>query len=238
MGLFLTILLLLFKASLSAYPQLSPLPVSEESSEEESIPEVLPVEEVAAWPPPSMEHPIITEPKIDRPFLLEGKVALFAPTDHTVRQIYTSATGMYGIEASARAWKDFYPWLSGSYLASNGSSIEMGNPSKVTVVPIGAGLKWFHHANKASFYVGVGALYSYIHVEDHSPYVKPSFSAWDGVGIVKVGACIFPIRSLFFDFFADYSYMKFDLHGCGKKTVCQDVNFSGFSFGVSIGWAL
>ena len=171
-------------------------------------------------------------------FLLEGKASYFSPTDAKVRKIYTQGTGLYGIESSVQAWRWLYPWISGSILSVNGHSEHFHHRTNAILVPLGAGLKFLHNFTHANIYLGLGALYSYLHMHDHSHYVISSSSQWTWGGIAKLGICVFPTNALFIDFFADYSYMKFPFHDGHGKVYRSDVNFSGWSSGAGIGFAI
>ena len=47
----------------------------------------------------------------------------------------------------------------------------------------------------------------------------------------------FPVENFLIDLFADYSYMKFNFHTTQGKVVRTSANFSGWSLGLSIGYA-
>lgn len=170
-------------------------------------------------------------------WLLEAKAAYFFFTDSRIRDIFSTGTGIYGLEVSYQAWNWLYGWASGSFLTKEGHSTAAHHRTHVTLVPLALGLKFVHSFNCFDFYAGLGALYSYFHTKDHSPYVIPSTSKWGWGGTAKVGLLFYPYKCLFIDIFSDYSYMKFDVHKHSERTIySHDPNFSGVSIGGGIGW--
>jgi hypothetical protein len=177
-------------------------------------------------------------PLDDHMFLIEAEASYFHPTKKLIRKIYSNGMGLYGLEASMKATDWLYPWISGSYLHEKGHSIGAHSSTKVTLVPLGIGLKAMYNFGRTSLYAAAGPLYSHIHMKDEAPFVIESRSKWDWGGIGKVGVYFFSRHSFFVDLFADYSYMKFHFHNGSGKTVSHDVNFSGWAAGGAIGFAI
>jgi hypothetical protein len=167
---------------------------------------------------------------------LEEKASYFVPVNSKMRDIYAKGMGLYGFELSFPAWRYIYGWASGSYLTETGHSIGSNSRTRVTLVPLGIGVKFLYTVDWVDFYAGIGGLGAYLHTHDHSPFVIKSTSKWTPGGIIKIGAFIRPTECFFIDLFGDYSYMKFNFHGGSKKVVRHDVDFSGWSFGSGIGW--
>lgn len=189
-------------------------------------------------PPASCCEPIEPHRCGDPPFFLEVKGSAFFPRNSLIREIYSKTIGAVGAEISWREWKQLYAWVSGNYSHSSGHSIGNGDPTEVTVVPIGLGLKYLCDFKNFGVYAGVGALYSYLHMRDHSPYVFPSTTKWDWGATAKIGLIVFLKHQFFIDVFSDYCFMKFYIPNTTTRVVRNDIDFSGFSLGASIGWAL
>jgi len=170
--------------------------------------------------------------------LVEAKAAYFHPTNRKICKIYSNGMGMYGAEATYLGWSCLYPWVSVDYMSRKGHSLGEHDPTRVTVVPLGFGLKFLQDIGCTRFYLGAGALYSHIRMRDHSPFVFRAPSRWQWGGIWKIGLLVHPMDWFSIDLFTNYSYMKFDFHKRHEgeiRVIRHDVDFSGWSFGGSIG---
>jgi hypothetical protein len=172
--------------------------------------------------------------------LVEAKAAYFYPTSHEFREIYSDG-GIYGLEVSCQAWRGFYPWFSASIVHKSGHSITTSplvssDSTRITLVPLGLGLKYLYPINFVDLYAGVGILGTYVHIKDNSPFVIRSSSKWGVGGIAKIGA-IFNYKSFFVDLFSDYSYTKVDFHNTNHGQVVRHrANISDWSIGAGIGY--
>jgi hypothetical protein len=169
--------------------------------------------------------------------LAEAKAGYFCPTSGRFREIY-SGGGIYGFEVSCEAYKGLYPWVSGSYFSQSGRSIGLKNRTIITFVPIGYGLKYVYSWNKyLDVYTGLGGLFTYLHMRDHSRFVIPSISKWGFGGIVKFGFLVNATNRFFFDLYTDYSFLEIDFHNTHHgKLVRHNADLSGFSFGGGVGY--
>ena len=172
-----------------------------------------------------------------RTSMRELKAACFVPTCAKIRKIYSNTMGLYGLELSYQTWDWLYPWVSGSVLSQAGSSMGSGSHTRATVAPLGIGLKGIYHFKHAGVYIGAGPLYSYLRIKDHSAFVLPTTSRWEWGGIGKVGVILFSNKAILLDIFADYSYMKFNFPQNSGIVIRNDVDFSGWSAGASLGLA-
>ena len=167
---------------------------------------------------------------------VEAKAAYFHPTDSKFRKIYSSR-GIYGAEYQFQAWRSLYGWASADYYSSWGRSIGLRDRTHIYFVPLALGLKYLHSFNRVDLYVGVGALGTYLHIRDHSPYAIPTSCKWGFGGIAKVGCTVNLPKSFFLDFFSDYSYTKVDFHNThGHKIQRHRVDLSGCAVGGAIGY--
>lgn len=169
-------------------------------------------------------------------FLVEAKGAYFRSTDHKFRKIYSNG-GLFSGEINYQAWNNIYAWASGGYFYKKGSSIGLSNSTKITLVPVGFGLKYLYSCNCFDFYVGAGAQPTYVYIKDNSSFAIGTSSKWTWGGIVKVGA-IWNIRQNFFiDLFADYSFTDVKFHRTNNGAVTrQRADLSGWSLGAGIGY--
>jgi hypothetical protein len=168
---------------------------------------------------------------------LEAKGACFYPTNSMFRKIYGSTGGIYGIESTLLFRKGIALWASFDCFYQSGFSIGSRNPTDITIVPFGIGLKYFVPISFVDLYLGAGVLGSYLHMHDQSPYVVKKPLSW-GVGpIVKLGAIFNLPRFVFLDLFVNYSYTQIGFNDKqGKPVDLYRADISNCLFGVGIGY--
>lgn len=170
--------------------------------------------------------------------LIEGKAAYFLPENHKFRQIYHHGGGLYGVEASYEAWCHTHIWASVDSFTKKGRSLGGHSPTKISMVPIGLGVKYFLNlpSTPVDLYAGLGITGTYVHIHDKNPYVIPNTSKWGLGGIAKIGALVNCDR-VFFDLFVNYSYCPMDFHKNRHHAVSRNsVNFGGWAFGLGLGY--
>lgn len=171
-----------------------------------------------------------------RDVLVEGKAAYFAPTDNKFRKIY-SGGGIYGGEITVNLYDNLSGWLSADYFIKDGSSIGEHDSTRITLIPIGIGLKYFIPINCADLYIGAGALGISVDMKDRSPFVIHHISKWGLGGIAKAGALFYIAEELFADLFTSYTYSELGFHQTDHGRVTRrHANLSGWSFGIGIGY--
>lgn len=167
---------------------------------------------------------------------VEAKAAYFAPTDHKFRKIY-SGGGIYGGEISCQTYRNLYGWISGDYFSKKGSSIGEHDSTRITIVPLGIGLKYLFPISCADLYLGAGVLGTYVHMKDHSPYVIHHISKWGVGGIAKAGAIFNFGENFFADLFTSYTYTEIGFHRTDDgKVTRNNAHLSGWAFGLGIGY--
>ena len=164
--------------------------------------------------------------------LSEVKVSYFYSTNADFKNIYSSGGGLYRLETSLEAYKNLYPFLSVGYFETSGHSQGQQSPTKLKMVPISPGLKYFFlEKKKLRPYLGAGILTSYLHIYNDSPYVIKVQSKWGVGGLFQGGFIAYITRSFIIDGFIDYSYMNIHF----KNT--RSANVSGLSIGGGLGYA-
>ena len=169
--------------------------------------------------------------------LPEFKAAYFYPSDHRFRNVYSDA-GFYSFETNVQSWRNIYSWASLGFLYTSGTSIGESKKTELYMIPIGLGLKYlFRHNQCVQPYLGLGLVVAYIHVYNDSKFVMRNQTKWGVGGIAKAGFLTYISRSLFFDFFLDYTYLKrtFDTPR-NKLVINHKVDLSGLSIGGGIGY--
>lgn len=166
--------------------------------------------------------------------LIEAKGAYFGPTDGDFNEIYSSGA-MYGLEASFQSYRQLYVWLSGSLFTKTGASIGLEDPTRIVFYPIGVGLKYLFPYKKADLYLGAGGLIAHMRIHDHAPNIPTMTCRWGGGAIVKGGMLVNCTTHLFFDLFADYSFLYVPAHE-RSEFITHTANLSGWSVGLGIGY--
>ncbi len=165
----------------------------------------------------------------------EIKGGYFFPSGHKFQRIY-SGGGIYGAEISCQAWRNLYAWGSGSFFHKKGFTIGTHDPTKIILVPLGVGLKCLFPIWKTDVYLGVGALSTYMHIKDDSPFLIRTTAKWE-IGAIAKGGIIAKIgRFLFIDLFTDYSYTNISIHKTRPGIIRHDANLSGWTLGIGVGY--
>lgn len=125
----------------------------------------------------------------------EAKAAYFYLENNKFRKIY-SDNCMYGLEMNCQVWNRWYASASVNYFTKRSSSSKQSSSSaekertKITLVPVGFGLKYLYCFQPVTLYAGAGVVSSYLHMREHSPYIIHKASKWAWKGIVKTGIFI------------------------------------------------
>ena len=170
---------------------------------------------------------------------VEGKAAYFFPSNDTFREVY-SGGGIYGVEATCQIYSELYGWASGSYFGKSGKSIGEGEPTRIYFVPIGFGIKhyndlWKWEKAAIGIDVAIGATYTFVHMENSSPFVAPKQSKWGWGGTAKAGV-LFTYSHFLAHVFVDYSYLKVNFPNSTNPVAWGGTsNLSGVSVGGSLG---
>ncbi len=172
----------------------------------------------------------------DRDVLLEFKAAYFLPTSHLFKEIY-HGSAIYGPEATVQICDQWYGFFSADFFNKKGYSIGLSTPTKVSLVNIGIGLKYFVPFCYGDFYVGLGAMPTRLHTHDESPYVIPYRTNWGCGGIAKIGAYFDVTDCFVFDLFFNYSFVKIGFSNPpAAPTVSNNARVNGCWFGAGLAY--
>lgn len=173
----------------------------------------------------------------DHDIIIEGKGAYFLSTNSTFKNIYNNGGGIYGAELTAKIYDHWYGFISADFFSKKGKSIGLCSPTKVNIIDVGIGLKYLLPFEYGDFYIGLGALPTYLRTKDCSPYVVSKQKNWGCGGIAKAGAYINLPRSFIMDLFFDYSFVKMAPHCCSSRTIItHKAILNGCWFGVGLGY--
>lgn len=184
---------------------------------------------------------LLSFPLIGRNVILEFKGAYFLPTNHAFKKIYHKGGALYGPEVTVQ-WCDdtnWYVFASLDYFQKKGHSVGLDDVTRVRLIPLAIGLKYFVPIDCLDFYAGLGFQPVNVRTHNCSPFVIAKQSKWGFGGIVKGGTYIHLPGDFLIDIFIDYSFVR-----VGNKNRCQNqagvqsikANVSGAIFGVGIGY--
>ena len=146
------------------------------------------------------------------------------------RSIYQTWSPVYQLELSSGNIKGVYGWLNGGWTGCNGHTTQFDSKTKVSIVPLSAGLKYAFYENKYMFfYVGAGASYTHLFVHDYSPFHSYS-KQWHWGCVAKSGIRFFMPAGTFSELFIDYNYLPFSFN--------HSIDVGGLLIGLSFGWSL
>lgn len=175
--------------------------------------------------------------------ILEFKAGYFLATDCIFKNIYDKGGAIYGPEVtfSLNDSKCWYGFASVNYFQKDGNSLGLGDATKVELVPLGIGVKYFIPSSysRFDFYVGLGFQPVHTKVINCSPYVPAKQSQWGFGGVAKIGTYINITHNLLLDLFIDYSFVNVNFKTAqipaGPVTPLK-ADISGAIFGVGLGY--
>lgn len=153
-------------------------------------------------------------------FMIEVKGGYFNPGGKYIRENYEDVLTLGG-EATFGILPNMKLWVGGNYLSKSG--IEEG--TKLTLTPIGGGLKYMLSTGIVRFYGGVGI--SYTQYKESKPAEDLSKG---GIGLVTKAGALFDLKGgLVVDLFFDY-------YICKVKPAATKIDIGGVLFGIGIGF--
>lgn len=135
--------------------------------------------------------------------------------------------------------------------------IALGNPTRMTAVNVGLGLKYLMPFEYGSFYVGAGVLPGHLHVTDESARTAEIQNKGFCGGVAKVGTYFNLPHSFVLDVFLNFSFGTATLECnalCSSSTasdisnalsavlprdssvVPKEINLNGCVFGIGLGY--
>jgi hypothetical protein len=101
---------------------------------------------------------------------IEGKASAYFPFENKVRRIYSSTLTFYEGEVDLPLWWGFSGYFSAGYLENTGHSLGLHNKTKLQMVPLTVGFKYFWEVIPClDVYLGAGVVYSILNIHDYSP---------------------------------------------------------------------
>lgn len=177
-------------------------------------------------------------PLFCRDVLVEFKTAYFLPTNSCVRHIYGNGGALYGPEVTFQLCEDksWYGFASADFLSKTGHSVGLCDRTKMYIVPLALGVKYFVPFCYGDFYAGLGFQPLHLKTVNCSPYVVQTTSKWGFGGIAKIGAYFDLPCDFFVDLFFDYSFVKVGRVACCAGVIPLRANINGAIFGIGLGY--
>lgn len=143
-------------------------------------------------------------------------------------------------ETGRRFWDHFMVWIDGGYFKKKGSAIGGPERLKIQIATITLGLKGIYYFNSwSAAYAGLGPRLFMMLLHNSSPHVRSDDNEIGIGGGFTAGLWFFPTyrwENLYLDFFADYSMKKLKVEPDEISSIDNDVDVSGLTAGVGIGF--
>lgn len=176
-----------------------------------------------------------------RDILLEFKAAYFLPTHTIFKKVYHGGA-LFGPELTVQLCDTakWYGFFSIDYLRAHGHSLGLCTPTKVQLVPLAFGAKYFMPScfECLDCYAGLGFEAMNVRTQDCAASVQNHISKWGFGGIAKLGAYYYLPRNFFLDIFIDYQFLKAGRNRCFIECGVQEckANINGVIFGAALGY--
>lgn len=181
--------------------------------------------------------------------LLEFRPSYFYPISKGIREAFHNGginyqiTGQFPVYCGKNAWlQGMNVWAGVDYFSRDGRTSALNNKTRLRIVPLTLGLKFFFPAigsvAPVNFYIGSGMKYFFVYNYTDSDYVKRNIYAHGMGGVVETGFTTTVIEHLVFDVFASYSFKTFQAPSLSKYPAVEptSMNISGVNIGGGIGY--
>lgn len=170
----------------------------------------------------------------ERDILFEAKGSLFVPLQNsTFKKIYDNC-GDFGLELTGKLFDRLYAFTSADFIAKNGKTVALESLTKINILNLGLGLKYFVPFNHGDFYVGLGIEPTCIAIQNKIPSLLEQ-QAWACGGIAKVGVLFNLSESFFTDVYFNYSFVKTNFY-TGIPLQVNQAHINGYLFGIGLGY--
>ena len=146
----------------------------------------------------------------------------FSPSDKDFKSIYGGGW-KYGAEIAFNLFKGLDLWLDGGYYAKTGKLSFSEEETKLTLIPIGAGLRYRFLTGKIEPYIGAGARYNLFNESNEIGNMSGN-----GIGFVgKAGLALYLAKGFGIDVHVAYS-------SCKMKPADFEFDVGGIELGAGI----
>lgn len=180
---------------------------------------------------------------------LEFRISYYHPTSSELRKMFNSGginyqlTGTIPICPNSQnlLTRGTNLWTGVDYFSKTGHSIGFDEKTKITIIPITLGIKYFLPSFSCrlpgNFYAGGGMKYYFLYTHNHSDTVRRYINRNGMGGVGEIGFITNIKNNLILDIFTSYSSKSFDAPSSSNPAVeGTDLNVSGFNIGAGIGY--
>jgi outer membrane protein W len=168
--------------------------------------------------------------------IVEARFSYFRPTSHLLREIYGNGGINYEITATVPVWKNLNIWVAADYFSEDGRSLGGHQKTRLRIVPLTLGLKYFFDANKFSPYAGLGMRYFFVHVHNDSSFVNREISRSGMGGVAEIGTLYWLSKHFLLDIFTNYSFKELHAHTSRSGVETHGQQVGGWNFGGGVGY--
>lgn len=174
----------------------------------------------------------------NRDIIFEFKGAYFLPTNAKFRDCY-AGNALFGPELTFQFCpeKNWYGFTSIDFLLQKGRFLHSCDTSRLFLMPLALGVKYFVPCNHADFYMGLGFQADYLSKKNRNKCITFHQNIWGFGGVGKIGGYIHLPHNLELNLFFNYQFVwshKDNFYG--SKTSCLRTNASSAVFGGSLGY--
>lgn len=170
------------------------------------------------------------------PWSIEGKTGVFFPSSKVMRSIFDSTMPFVEVQGHCYFCPCWDAWGSVGCIFANGRSLCCHQKSSIAVVPLQLGVSRFFNLCNFEAFVGVGAMWSFYHNNDHSSSVIQHVRTSAPGAVVQAGVQRCITERMRLSLFTEYLYQRFSFHKHDPKhfTYRHDVDMSGFKLGLGL----
>lgn len=175
-------------------------------------------------------------------FFAEARYSAFFPISTKVRKIYGTALNNIELEIGTTLCEKSRLWFNVGYIFSHGRSLELHRDTRMQMVPLalGASYTFCNILPCIDAYLGLGGTYTLIKFRDHSHCGPKNISKKDFGSIVKSGFYYNFSNDLYFNFFFEYLFQRFNFANRNRKedpfVRWHNLNMDGIKLGCGVGW--
>jgi len=173
---------------------------------------------------PGIEYREKAAPKDSGIFSIKFRSSYFIPSEQSFKDIYSGGLAVGG-EINIKLLKFLDLWLIGNYYSKKGNLPFTEEETKMTLIPLGAGLRLRFHEGIINPYLCIGPVVCIF--KETNPI---GVAEGTGVGIIGQAGCFFKIiGGLLLDLSVNYSY-------CTVKPQKIKADVGGIQAGIGLGY--
>ncbi len=169
---------------------------------------------------------------------LEARASYFRPFSKTFRELFRNGGIDYSLETTIPVWCGLNVWGAVDYFSRGGKMIGIDRSTRLTMVPITAGLKYVYFCNRYyGVYAGAGTRYYFVELINRVYPIHRVTHRQGFGGIVEVGNLFCLNNSFLIDLFASCSFKSFHgLRHLPPNAESSRIDVGGWNVGGGLGY--